>query len=230
MLNSFRPNVQPRFGIASDGFKSEIIIQKKTLRFLLFEEFSRALPPPHNRLVVGSSLLGPPLHYVRVEPVGLFQPARNAWAFTGSKQCFSKSRLTLLGPPFTSYPFWSHRCQRNKMHLPDPSWYRQPGRHLPACLFSQEANRQPQISKDATEKRVARTAADSRSGMSGYELLDQLSEQFFRPAGGYFANFSSSVGSISEEIYSRQVLYSSYTYRKIVLRHRFVVIAGRKRD
>ena len=45
------------------------------------------------------TLLGPPLHYVRVEPVGLFQPARNAWAFTGSKQCFSKSRITLLGPP-----------------------------------------------------------------------------------------------------------------------------------
>jgi len=47
--------------------------------------------------------------------------------------------------------------------------------------------------------------------MSGYELLDQLSEQFFRPAGGYFANFSSSVGSISEEIYSQQAVYFSYT-------------------
>jgi len=35
--------------------------------------------------------------------------------------------------------------------------------------------------------------------MGGYELLDQLSEQFFRPAGGYVANFSSSVGCISEE-------------------------------
>ena len=30
---------------------------------------------------------------------GLFQPARDAWAFAGSKQCFSKSRITLLGPP-----------------------------------------------------------------------------------------------------------------------------------
>jgi hypothetical protein len=48
-------------------------------------------------------------------------------------------------------------------------WLRQPGRPLPACLFSQEANPQPQISKNATEKRMARTAADSRSVMSGYE-------------------------------------------------------------
>ena len=66
-------------------------------------------------------------------------------------------------------------------------------------------------SKDATEKTMAWTTAGSRSGMGGYELHDQLSEQFFRPAGGYFANFSSSVGSNSEEIYSRQAFYSSYT-------------------
>ena len=51
----------------------------------------------------------------------------------------------------------------------------------------------------------------SRSGMGGYELLDQLSEPFFRPAGGYVANFSRSVDSNSEEIYSQQALYSSYT-------------------
>ena len=31
--------------------------------------------------------------------------------------------------------------------------------------------------------------------------------------GGYFANFSSSVGSISEEIYSQQAVYLSYTSR-----------------
>jgi hypothetical protein len=37
---------------------------------------------------------------------------------------------------------------------------------------------------------MAWTTAGSRSGMAGYELLDQLSEQFFRPAGGYVANFS----------------------------------------
>ena len=98
------------------------------------------------------------------------------------------------------------------MPLPGPSWCPQPGRHLPRWLFSQEANSKPHISKDATEKTMAWTTAGSRSGMGGYELHDQLSEQFFRPAGGYFANFSSSVGSISEEIYSRQALYSSYTF------------------
>jgi hypothetical protein len=58
---------------------------------------------------------------------------------------------------------------------------------------------------------MAWTTAGSRSGMGGYELQDHLSEQFFRPAGGYFANFSSSVGSTSEEIYSRQAVYFSYT-------------------
>ena len=58
---------------------------------------------------------------------------------------------------------------------------------------------------------MAWTTAGSRSGMGGYELHDQLSEPFFRLAGGYVANFSSSVDSNSEEIYSRQVLYSSYT-------------------
>jgi hypothetical protein len=51
---------------------------------------------------------------------------------------------------------------------------------------------------------MAWTTASSRSGMGGYELRDQLSEQFFRPAGEYFENFSSSVGSNSVEIYSRQ--------------------------
>ena len=58
---------------------------------------------------------------------------------------------------------------------------------------------------------MAWTTAGSRSGMGGYELHNQLSEQFFRPAGGHFANFSSSVGSTSEEIYSRQAVYFSYT-------------------
>jgi hypothetical protein len=57
---------------------------------------------------------------------------------------------------------------------------------------------------------MARTTAGSRSGMDGYELRDHLSEQLFRPVGGYFANFSSSVGSISEEIYFQQAVYLSY--------------------
>ena len=50
----------------------------------------------------------------------------------------------------------------------------------------------------------------TRSGMNGYELCDHLSEHFFRAIGGYFPNFSSSVGSISEEIYSRQAVCLSY--------------------
>jgi len=56
------------------------------------------------------------------------------------------------------------------------------------------------ISKDAPEKTMAWTTAGSRSGMGGYELHDQLSEPFFRPAGGYVANFSRSVSRISQEI------------------------------
>ncbi|MFT5334288.1 MAG: hypothetical protein ACI9GB_002195 [Halioglobus sp.] len=66
-------------------------------------------------------------------------------------------------------------------------------------------------SEDATEKRVARTVAYSPSGMNGYKLRDHLSEQIFRAIGGYFANFSSSINRISEEIYSRQAVYLSYT-------------------
>ena len=83
-----------------------------------------------------------------------------------------------------------------------------PGVH---CLFSQEADPQPRISKDATEKLVARTVAYSRSGMDGYELRDHLSQQRLRPIGGYFENFYRSVGSICEEIYSQPAVYSSYT-------------------
>ena len=87
-----------------------------------------------------------------------------------------------------------------------------PTRAPPAKLsFSQEANSKPHISKDATEKTMAWTTAGSRSGMGGYELHDQLSEQFFRPAGGYFANFSSSVaGSVRKSTLDRP-LYSSGT-------------------
>jgi hypothetical protein len=39
--------------------------------------------------------------------------------------------------------------------------------------------------------------------MNKYELCDHLSEQLL--------NFSSSVGSISEETYSQQAVYLSYT-------------------
>jgi len=47
--------------------------------------------------------------------------------------------------------------------------------------------------------------------MDGYELHGHLSEQLFSAIVDYFANFSSSVGSVSEEIYSLQAVYFSYT-------------------
>jgi hypothetical protein len=94
---------------------------------------------------------------------------------------------------------WHHRPER---HLRQGELMRSIKRRCPGvhCLFSQEADPQPHISKNATEKRVARTVAYSRSGMVGYELHDHLSEQLFRVVGGYVANFSSSAGRISEEI------------------------------
>jgi hypothetical protein len=82
-------------------------------------------------------------------------------------------------------------------------------------LFSQDANPQPQISKDATEKRVARTVACYRSEIDGYALCDNLGEHLFREIGGYFENFSGSVGRISEETYSEQAVYLSYTLKNI---------------
>jgi len=107
----------------------------------------------------------------------------------------------------------SHRpeSRENRKPLPGPAWCPQPGRHLPRCLFSQEANSQTHINKDATERPTARTTAGSRSGMDGYELRDHRSQQRLRPIGGYFENFYSSVSRISEEIYSQQAVYLSYT-------------------
>ena len=49
--------------------------------------------------------------------------------------------------------------------------------------------------------------------MDEYELHGHLSEQLFRAVGGYVANFSSSVSRISEESYSQQAVYLSYTFR-----------------
>jgi len=50
--------------------------------------------------------------------------------------------------------------------------------------------------------------------MDGYELHGHLSEQLFSAIVDCFANFSSSVGSVSEEIYSLQAVYFSYTWRR----------------
>jgi hypothetical protein len=43
-------------------------------------------------------------------------------------------------------------ARKNGKSLPGPFWCPQPGRHLPRCLFSQEANSKPHISNYATEK------------------------------------------------------------------------------
>ena len=51
--------------------------------------------------------------------------------------------------------------------------------------------------------------------MDGYELHGHLSEQLFSAIVDYFANFPSSVGSVSEEIYSLQAVYFSYTCKGI---------------
>jgi hypothetical protein len=48
-------------------------------------------------------------------------------------------------------------------------------------------------------------------------LRDHHSQQLFRAIHGYFANFSRSVGSISEEIYSQQAVYLSYTWNFVGL-------------
>ena len=47
--------------------------------------------------------------------------------------------------------------------------------------------------------------------MDGYAPCDHLGEQLFREIGGYFENFSGSVSRISEETYSQQAVYLSYT-------------------
>jgi hypothetical protein len=48
--------------------------------------------------------------------------------------------------------------------------------------------------------------------MDGYAPCDHLGEQLFREIGGYFENFSGSVSRISEETYSQQAVYLSYTW------------------
>jgi hypothetical protein len=106
---------------------------------------------------------------------------------------------------------WLIFARRNKAALPYRTWCNTHEHPLGDYLFSQDANPQPQISKDATEKRVAWTVARYRSEMDGYALWDHLSEQLFRAIGGCFENFSRSVGSISQGTYSQQAVYFSYT-------------------
>ena len=66
------------------------------------------------------------------------------------------------------------RERTNKAALPYRTWCHPPAHPLGHYLVSQDANSQPQISKDATEKRVVRTVACYRSGMNKYELCEPL--------------------------------------------------------
>jgi len=53
--------------------------------------------------------------------------------------------------------------------------------------------------------------------MNGYELRDHRRKQIFRPVGEYFANFSSSLSRISEEIYSTGRLFFLYFQTDVLL-------------
>ncbi len=83
--------------------------------------------------------------------------------------------------------------------LPYRVWCHPPDHPLSHYPLWQGANPQPQISKDVTEKRVARTVACYRSGVDGYELCDHLSAQIFRTIDSCLASFSGLVGSANEE-------------------------------
>jgi hypothetical protein len=77
-------------------------------------------------------------------------------------------------------------------------------------LFSQEANPQPKISKDATEKHVARTVACHPSGMKKYELCDHSAINFSgQPVVIPRISPVQLAGSVRKS--SKQRVYSSYT-------------------
>ena len=60
------------------------------------------------------------------------------------------------------------------------------------------------------------TVCDHPTGLSNTGTANgHLSEQLFSAIVDCFANFSSSVGSVSEEIYSLQAVYFSYTYMEV---------------
>ena len=69
-------------------------------------------------------------------------------------------------------------------------------------LFSQGANPQPQISKDATEKRVARTVACYRSEIDGYALCDLSYRQTFSEADRLALMFLGTVTRTDEAVLS----------------------------
>jgi len=65
--------------------------------------------------------------------------SRSAAAAAGQSEL-----LPALRTRTSSIEFWLILKERNKTHPPCHTWHHQPERHLARCLFSQEANPQPQ--------------------------------------------------------------------------------------
>ena len=98
---------------------------------------------------------------------------------------------------------WLIFARKNKAALPYRTWCHPPEHPLGHYRFSQDANPQPQISKDATEKRVARTVACYRSEMDGYALCDLSYRQTFNEADRLALIFLAAVTRIDEAIFSQ---------------------------
>jgi hypothetical protein len=103
----------------------------------------------------------------------------------------------------SSIASWLIFERKNKAALPYRTWCQPPEHSLDHYLFSQGANPQPQISKDATKKRVARTVACYRSDMDGYALCDHSHRQTFSEADRLALIFLAAVTHIDEAIFSR---------------------------
>ena len=84
---------------------------------------------------------------------------------------------------------------------PDPGLERV--RYTGQTRQRREANPEPQISKDATEKPVVRTVACYRSGINKYELSDHSHRQTFSEADRLALIFLAAVTRIDEAIFSQ---------------------------
>jgi hypothetical protein len=103
----------------------------------------------------------------------------------------------------SSIASWLIFERRNKAALPYCTWCHPPALPLGQYLFSQDANPQPQISKGATERRLARTVACHRSVINGYALCDHSHRQTFSEADLLALIFFAAVTRIDEAIFSR---------------------------
>jgi hypothetical protein len=70
-------------------------------------------------------------------------------------------------------------------------------------FYKRRISPQPQISKEATEKRVARTVACYRSGMDGYALCDHSHRQTFSEADQLALIFLGAVTRIGEATFTQ---------------------------